>query len=154
MEFRVLGPFEVLHEGAVVPVPAAKQRALLVLLLLRAGATVSGHRLIEDLWEQPPVSARKVLQTYVSKLRQVLPDGMLLIPGVLDSCTNYVEHPELVAQRLVRFAGVVGRENVIAGTDCGFSTSIGSSRVAPSIAWAKLAAMAEGARLASAELWA
>src|SRR4051812_3362637 len=78
MEFRVLGPLEVLNEGAVVPVPAAKQRALLVLPLLRAGATVSGHRLIEDLWEQPPVSARKVLQTYVSKLRQVLPDGMLL----------------------------------------------------------------------------
>jgi DNA-binding SARP family transcriptional activator len=78
MEFRVLGPFEVLDDGAVVPVPAAKQRALLVLLLLQAGATVSGHRLIEDLWQQPPVSARKVLQTYVSKLRQVLPDGMLL----------------------------------------------------------------------------
>ena len=78
MEFRVLGPFEVLDDGAVVPVPAAKQRALLVLLLLQAGATVSGQRLIEDLWQQPPVSARKVLQTYVSKLRQVLPDGMLL----------------------------------------------------------------------------
>jgi predicted ATPase/DNA-binding SARP family transcriptional activator len=78
MEFRVLGPFEVLNDGAVVPVSAAKQRALLMLLLLRAGTTVSGRRLIEDLWEHPPVSARKVLQTYVSKLRQVLPDGMLL----------------------------------------------------------------------------
>ena len=78
MEFRVLGPFEVLHEGAVVPVSAAKQRALLAMLLLKSGTTVSGSRLIEDLWERPPVSARKVLQTYVSKLRQVLPDGMLL----------------------------------------------------------------------------
>ena len=78
MEFRVLGPFEVLHEGAVVPLSAAKQRALLAMLLLKSGTTVSGSRLIEDLWEQPPVSARKVLQTYVSKLRQVLPDGMLL----------------------------------------------------------------------------
>src|SRR4051812_31303716 len=79
MEFRVLGPLQVLHDdGAVVPLSAAKQRALLVLLLLRAGATVSGHRLVDDLWEQPPVSARKVLQTYVFKLRQVLPDGMLL----------------------------------------------------------------------------
>ncbi|MBV8084946.1 MAG: cobalamin-independent methionine synthase II family protein [Chloroflexi bacterium] len=82
-----------------------------------------------------------------------LPDGWVLIPGVLDSCTNYVEHPDLVAQRIVRFAGAVGRENVIAGTDCGFSTSVGSSRVAPSVAWAKLAAMAEGARMASRELW-
>ncbi len=78
MEFRVLGPFEVLHDGVVVPVSAAKQRALLAVLLLRAGTAVSGRRLIGDLWEQPPVSARKVLQTYVSKLRQVLPDGMLL----------------------------------------------------------------------------
>src|SRR6478752_8530418 len=78
MEFRVLGPFEVLHEGAVVPLSAAKQRALLAMLLLRSGTTVSGSRLIENLWEQPPVSARKVLQTYVFKLRQVLPDGMLL----------------------------------------------------------------------------
>ena len=78
MEFRVLGPFEVLDEGVVVPVSAAKHRALLAMLLLKSGTTVSGRRLIEDLWEQPPVSARKVLQTYVSKLRQVLPDGMLL----------------------------------------------------------------------------
>jgi len=78
MEFRILGPFEVVQDGAVLSVSAAKQRALLAILLLRAGTTVSGRQLIEDLWEQPPVSARKILQTYVSKLRQVLPPGMVL----------------------------------------------------------------------------
>lgn len=82
-----------------------------------------------------------------------LPDGKVLIPGMLDSTCNFIEHPELVAQRLVRFAGVVGRENVIAGTDCGFSTGAGGSAVDPAIAWAKFQAMAEGARLASSELW-
>jgi len=82
-----------------------------------------------------------------------LPAGKVLIPGVLDSCTNYIEHPELVAERIVRFAQLVGRENVIAGTDCGFSTSAGTSRVDPKIAWAKLRAMTEGARLATQQLW-
>lgn len=81
------------------------------------------------------------------------PPGKYLIPGVIDSCTNYIEHPELVAQRIVRFARVVGRENVVAGTDCGFSTFAGFSAVAPDVAYAKLASLAEGARLASAELW-
>src|SRR5215475_3131186 len=82
-----------------------------------------------------------------------LPDDKVLMPGVLDSCTNYIEHPELVAERIVRFAQLVGRENVIAGTDCGFSTSAGTSRVDPKIAWAKFRAMTEGARLASQQLW-
>jgi 5-methyltetrahydropteroyltriglutamate--homocysteine methyltransferase len=82
-----------------------------------------------------------------------LPDGKVLIPGVLDSCTNYVEHPELVAQRLVRFAKLVGRENVIAGTDCGFGTFAGLYTVDPSVTWLKFKAMADGARLASEELW-
>ena len=82
-----------------------------------------------------------------------LPEGKILIPGLIDSCTNYIEHPEVVAQRLVRFARVVGRENVIAGTDCGFDTFAGASAVAPSVAWAKLQSLAEGARLASQELW-
>jgi 5-methyltetrahydropteroyltriglutamate--homocysteine methyltransferase len=82
-----------------------------------------------------------------------LPEGKVLIPGVLDSTTNYIEHPELVAQRLVRYAGVVGRGNVIAGTDCGFATFAAFTPVDPAITWAKLAAMAEGARLASQELW-
>ncbi len=82
-----------------------------------------------------------------------LPEGKVLIPGVLDSTTNYIEHPELVAQRLARYAGVVGRSNVIAGTDCGFATFAAFTPVDPAIAWAKLAAMAEGARLASQELW-
>jgi 5-methyltetrahydropteroyltriglutamate--homocysteine methyltransferase len=82
-----------------------------------------------------------------------LPAEKILIPGLIDSCTNYIEHPEVVAQRLVRFARVVGRENVIAGTDCGFDTFAGASAVAPSVAWAKLQSLADGARLASQELW-
>jgi 5-methyltetrahydropteroyltriglutamate--homocysteine methyltransferase len=82
-----------------------------------------------------------------------LPDGKVIIPGVLDSTTNFIEHPDLVAQRLVRYAAVVGKANVIAGSDCGFATVAGSSMVDPRIAWAKLAAMAEGARLASEHLW-
>ena len=77
-----------------------------------------------------------------------LPDGKLLMPGVVSHATNLVEHPELVANRIVRFAEVVGRENVIAGTDCGLGT-----RVHAEIAWAKLAALVEGARLASKALW-
>jgi 5-methyltetrahydropteroyltriglutamate--homocysteine methyltransferase len=82
-----------------------------------------------------------------------LPDGMVLIPGVIDSCSTYAEHPELVAERIVRYARLVGRENVIAGTDCGFGTFAGASVVAPSVSWRKLAALTEGARLASATLW-
>jgi 5-methyltetrahydropteroyltriglutamate--homocysteine methyltransferase len=83
-----------------------------------------------------------------------LPDDRLIIPGVLDSTTNFIEHPELVAQRLVRYAEVVGRERVIAGSDCGFATFARAQAVVePEIAWAKLQAMAEGARLASAQLW-
>ncbi len=83
-----------------------------------------------------------------------LPDGKLLIPGVIDSTNNYIEHPELVAQRIERYAQLVGRENVIAGTDCGFGTFVGSTTVDPEIAWAKFRAMAEGAQLASERLWA
>jgi 5-methyltetrahydropteroyltriglutamate--homocysteine methyltransferase len=82
-----------------------------------------------------------------------IPDGMILIPGVIDSVTNFIEHPELVAQRICNVARQVGRENVIAGTDCGFATIAGSSRVDSEIAWAKFKAMVEGARLASRELW-
>ena len=82
-----------------------------------------------------------------------LPEDKLLIPGLIDSNTNYIEHPEVVAQRLLRFAHIVGRERVIAGTDCGFGTFAGFALVAPSIAWAKLQTLVEGARLASQELW-
>jgi 5-methyltetrahydropteroyltriglutamate--homocysteine methyltransferase len=77
-----------------------------------------------------------------------LPDGKILIPGVVSHATNVLEHPELVADRIVRFAGVVGRENVIAGTDCGLG-----GRIHASLAWAKLAALSEGAALASKQLW-
>ena len=82
-----------------------------------------------------------------------LPEGKLLIPGVIDSATNFVEHPELVAQRIEQYARLVGRENVIAGTDCGFGTSAGRARVHPSIMWAKFGALAEGAQIASKRLW-
>jgi 5-methyltetrahydropteroyltriglutamate--homocysteine methyltransferase len=82
-----------------------------------------------------------------------LPDGMLLIPGVIDTCTNYVEHPRVVADRIVRFANLAGRENVIAGTDCGFATFARGGSVVPSIAWLKLDALVQGAALASRELW-
>jgi 5-methyltetrahydropteroyltriglutamate--homocysteine methyltransferase len=82
-----------------------------------------------------------------------LPEGKILIPGVISHSTPVVEHPELVAERLTRFAQVVGRENVVAGSDCGFAQSQGLQRVTPSIMWAKLRALAEGARLASQEAW-
>jgi len=82
-----------------------------------------------------------------------LPDDKLLIPGVVSHCVHLVEHPELVAQRIERFADVVGRERVIAGTDCGFGTSGAGDEVHPDVAWAKLAALVEGARIASRRLW-
>ena len=82
-----------------------------------------------------------------------LPEGKVLIPGVLDSTTNFVEHPELVAQRIVRYADLVGRENVIAGTDCGFGTFAGLYTVDPKVTWLKFQAMADGARIASEQLW-
>jgi len=83
-----------------------------------------------------------------------LPDGKVLIPGVIDSTNNYIEHPDLVAQRIERYAQTVGRENVMAGSDCGFGTFAGFSTVDPDITWAKFRSMAEGARLASERLWA
>src|SRR4029450_3217202 len=83
-----------------------------------------------------------------------LPDDRVIIPGVLDSTTNFIEHPELVAQRLVRYAEIVGRERVIAGTDCGFMTFARSvNQGEPEIAWAKFQAMGEGAGSRSRELW-
>ena len=85
--------------------------------------------------------------------RVKLPDGKVIIPGVIDSTTNFIEHPELVAERITKYANLVGRENVIAGTDCGFGTWVGQAAVDPDIVWAKLAAMAEGARLASQALY-
>ncbi len=83
-----------------------------------------------------------------------IPDDKIIIPGVVDSTTNYIEHPRLVAQRIVRYAELVGKENVIAGSDCGFGTFARSNyNVEPEIVWAKFRAMAEGARLASEQLW-
>ncbi len=82
-----------------------------------------------------------------------LPDGKILLPGVVSHCVALVEHPELVAQRLLRWARLVGRENVVASADCGFGTSAALDEVHPDVAWAKLKALGEGARIASKELW-
>jgi 5-methyltetrahydropteroyltriglutamate--homocysteine methyltransferase len=82
-----------------------------------------------------------------------LPEGKMLIPGVIESKTNFIEHPDLVAQRIGRYAKLVGRENVIAGSDCGYGTWVGQAAVDPDIVWAKLRSLAEGARIASREFW-
>ncbi|HEX2114168.1 MAG TPA: cobalamin-independent methionine synthase II family protein [Alphaproteobacteria bacterium] len=85
--------------------------------------------------------------------RVKLPEGKVLIPGVLESKSNFIEHPELIAQRIARYANLVGRENVIAGSDCGYGTWVGQAAVDPDVVWAKFAALAEGARLASKQFW-
>jgi 5-methyltetrahydropteroyltriglutamate--homocysteine methyltransferase len=85
--------------------------------------------------------------------RHLVPDDKLLVPGVLSTTTNYVEHPELVAERLERFADIVGRERVLAGTDCGFGTFAGFGPVDPDIVWLKLRSLVDGAQLASQRLW-
>jgi 5-methyltetrahydropteroyltriglutamate--homocysteine methyltransferase len=82
-----------------------------------------------------------------------LPDGKVLIPGVIESKANFIEHPELIAQRIGRYAKLVGRENVMGGSDCGYGTWVGQAAVDPDVVWAKLAALAEGARIASKEFW-
>jgi 5-methyltetrahydropteroyltriglutamate--homocysteine methyltransferase len=112
-----------------------------LMLRIRAGAYVieaanPRHEHEWQVWQETP-----------------LPDGKVLIPGVVSHCIHLVEHPELVAQRIMRFASVVGRERVLAGTDCGFGTSGARDEVHPDVAWAKLCALVEGARIASARLW-
>jgi 5-methyltetrahydropteroyltriglutamate--homocysteine methyltransferase len=82
-----------------------------------------------------------------------LPEGKVLIPGVIESKSNFIEHPEVIAQRIARYANVVGRENVIAGSDCGFGTWVGQAAVDPDVVFAKLTAMAQGARLATRQFW-
>jgi 5-methyltetrahydropteroyltriglutamate--homocysteine methyltransferase len=89
--------------------------------------------------------------TLFEKVR--LPEGKVLIPGVIESKSNFIEHPELIAQRIARYANLVGRENVIAGSDCGYGTWVGQAAVDPDVVWAKFAAMAEGARIASKQFW-
>jgi 5-methyltetrahydropteroyltriglutamate--homocysteine methyltransferase len=85
--------------------------------------------------------------------RVKLPDGKVLIPGVIESKSNFIEHPELIAHRIGHYAKLVGRENVIAGSDCGYGTWVGQAAVDPDVVFAKLAAMAEGARIASKQFW-
>lgn len=82
-----------------------------------------------------------------------VPEGKMLIPGVVEVQSNYIEHPELIAQRIGRYANLVGRDNVMAGTDCGFSIHVGTGGVDPDVVWAKLAALAQGAELASRKFW-
>ena len=89
----------------------------------------------------------------IERMKRSIPDDKILIPGVLDSTTNFIEHPQLVAQRIGRFADIVGRERVIAGTDCGFGTFAGFGAVDADIVYAKLAAMAAGAAIASVSHW-
>jgi 5-methyltetrahydropteroyltriglutamate--homocysteine methyltransferase len=112
-----------------------------IMMRIRAGAYVieaanPRHEHEWQVWEETP-----------------LPDGKILVPGVVSHCIHLVEHPELVAQRIMRFASVVGRERVMAGTDCGFGTSGAGDEVHPDVAWAKLSALVEGSRLASERLW-
>jgi 5-methyltetrahydropteroyltriglutamate--homocysteine methyltransferase len=90
---------------------------------------------------------------HFAEQRAIIPDDKMLIPGVIDSTTNFIEHPRVVANRLVAFANLFGRERIIAGTDCGFSTFAGFGVVDPEIVWAKLGAMVDGARFASDRLW-
>jgi 5-methyltetrahydropteroyltriglutamate--homocysteine methyltransferase len=90
---------------------------------------------------------------YFVELRDHIPDDKILIPGVIDSTTNFIEHPRVVAERIERFANIVGRDRVIAGTDCGFSTFAGFGVVDPDIVWAKLKALSDGAAIASDRLW-
>ena len=90
---------------------------------------------------------------YFVEMLDIIPDEKILIPGVIDSTTNFVEHPRVVAERIERFAAIVGAERVIAGTDCGFSTFAGFGAVDPDIVYAKLGALVEGAALASSHLW-
>ncbi len=82
-----------------------------------------------------------------------LPDGKVLIPKVLESKSNFIEHPKLIANRISNYAKLVGRENVIAGSDCGYGTWVGQAAVDPDIVWAKFAALVEGARIASERFW-
>jgi 5-methyltetrahydropteroyltriglutamate--homocysteine methyltransferase len=81
-----------------------------------------------------------------------VPDDKVLVPGLIDSCSNYVEHPELIAQRIERFAGIVGADRVIAGTDCGFGTFAGYGKIDPAVTWKKMRALREGADIAAARL--
>jgi 5-methyltetrahydropteroyltriglutamate--homocysteine methyltransferase len=101
-------------------------------------------------------STERLLTTHTGSLPRpegVPLPGKVIIPGLIDTTTNYVEHPELVAQRIERFAGLVGRENVVAGTDCGFATFAHALPVDTRIVWRKLATLSEGAALASDRLW-
>ena len=90
---------------------------------------------------------------YFVEMADIIPDNKILIPGVIDSTTNFIEQPRVVAERIERYANIIGRERVIAGTDCGFSTFAGFGVVDPDIVWAKLKTLAEGAELASKKLW-
>jgi 5-methyltetrahydropteroyltriglutamate--homocysteine methyltransferase len=154
-----------MHERMVPPMTEAQYRAWAQLRIDALNHALRGipeersrYHICWGSWNGPH-AFDVPLKDIVDLLLQVnvghfkLPPGKKLIPGVISHATNIVEHPELVAQRLVRLATIVGRDNVLAGTDCGFAQSPFAQRVHPTIMWAKLRSLSEGARLASAELW-
>ena len=112
--------------------------------------TLRRHDLAAEVWH---IKEPQKLPPVLSREEVKLPAGKALIPGVITHGSNFVEHPEAIAQRIGRFANVVGRENVIASADCGFASFSTTCEVHPTVVWAKLAALAEGARLATKELW-
>jgi len=114
-------------------------------------AAATGRQLAES---TPDAASLTSATDPVRLLFLKVPEGKILIPGVISHTTNLVEHPELIAERIQRFANLVGRENVIAGADCGFAASaVRFNDTHPSVAWLKFAALAEGARLATRRLW-
>ena len=112
-------------------------------------------RHMEKRGEQVNGDFRYLQPTYGGQMKfELLPDDKVLLPGVVDTSTNFLEHPELVAQRLCRLAEIVGRERVIASSDCGFGTFAGYGKLDPEVSYRKLGALVEGAALASKRLWA
>jgi 5-methyltetrahydropteroyltriglutamate--homocysteine methyltransferase len=117
------------------------------------------HDIVDLIWKAKPHAVQfeaanpRHAHEWTLFERVKVPEGKILIPGVIEVQSNYIEHPELVAQRIGRYANLVGRDNVMAGTDCGFSIHVGSGGVDPDVVWAKLAALAQGAALASRKFW-
>ena len=102
---------------------------------------------------QPTADLQNGVQIDAHEEQVKLPEGKFIILGIIESKSNFIEHPELIAQRIARYANLVGRDNVIAGSDCGLGTWVGQAAVDPDVVWAKLAAMVKGAKLAPKQFW-